>query len=303
IPAANINPTAKALLSYYPLPNVAGQQNYNYENFQVTPARTDGADIRVDQTITTKQSAYARFSRKNITEDYANPLLPNDEDSVHNRSLLVSYTYTITPKLVNEFRFGFTNAITSVGFPIEGADALNQLHLTGVDISQHPTTHAFPTFNFNAGTGFTPIGRDKAGITQSKTTQFSDNLTFTRGKHTLKGGVDVRHVRYFDLEGFATEFNSDDFGNFVFQGGFTGSAFGDFLLGEPTTLYFAVSSPDVGGTATQYSFFGQDEWNLNSRLTLSYGLRWQVLPSFVEDGGNLANFDQRNNSTVVPDNF
>src|SRR6202044_3026094 len=81
------------------------------------------------------------------------------------------------------------------------------------------------------------------------------------------------------------------------------NAFGDFLLGQPTTLYFAVSSPDVGGTATQYSFFGQDEYNLNSRLTLSYGLRWQVLPSFVEDGGNLANFDQRNNSIVVPDNL
>ena len=105
------------------------------------------------------------------------------------------------------------------------------------------------------------------------------------------------------MESFAPEFNSDDFGDFAFQGTFTGNAFGDFLLGEPTTLYFAVSSPDVGGTATQYSFFGQDEYNLNSRLTLSYGLRWQVLPAFVEDGGNLANFDQRNNSIVVPDNL
>jgi hypothetical protein len=78
IPQSQVNPTATALLAYYPLPNVTGQSNYNYENFQSTPARTDGADIRIDRTITTKQSAYARFSRKNITEDYANPLLPND---------------------------------------------------------------------------------------------------------------------------------------------------------------------------------------------------------------------------------
>jgi Carboxypeptidase regulatory-like domain len=303
IPAASISPTAQALLAYYPLPNVSGQSSYNFENFQQTPARTDGADLRIDQVLGSKQSIYGRFSRKNITSDVANPFLPNDIDSIHNRSLLVSDTYTISQNMLNEFRFGFTNVITSVNFPIEGASALQQLGLEGVNISQHPFTHAFPTFNFNAGTGFTPIGRDKAGITQSKTTQFSDNLTFTRGKHTLKGGIDVRHVQYFDLESFAPEFNSDDFGNFVFQGGFTGSAFGDFLLGEPTTLYFAVSSPDVGGTATQYSFFGQDEWNLNSRLTLSYGLRWQVLPSFVENGGNLANFDQRNNSIVVPDNL
>jgi hypothetical protein len=300
-PITNISPTAKALLTYIPLPNVSGQSGFNYENFQSTPARTDGADVRIDQTISSKQSVYARISRKNITSDLANPFLPDDVDSIHNRSLLVSHTYTITPKLLNEFRFGFTNVTTSVNFPIQGSDALTLLDLTGVNISQHPTTHAFPTFNFSAGTGLTPIGRDKAGITQSKTTQFSDNVTYTFGKHTLKGGIDIRRVRYFDLESFAPEFASDDFGSFIFQPTFTGNAFGDFLEGAPTTLNFAVSSPDVGGTATQYSLFAQDEYQVNNRLTLSYGLRWQVLPGFQEDGGNLANFDQRNNSIVVPD--
>jgi Carboxypeptidase regulatory-like domain/TonB dependent receptor len=300
IPTASISPTAKALLTYIPLPNVSAN-GFNYENFQATPAQTDGADARVDQTITSKQSAYARFSRKNINSQFANPFLPNDMDSIHNRSFLFSHTYTITPKLLNEFRYGFTNVTTSVNFPIEGAAALQQLGLTGVNISQHPTTAAFPTFNFSAGTGFQPIGRDKAGVTQSKTMQFSDNLTYTFGKHTLKGGIDIRRVRYFDLESFAPTYASDDFGDFIFQGTFTGNAFGDFLEGSPTTLNFAVSSPDVGGTATQYSLFAQDEFQVNSRLTVSYGLRWQILPGFQEDGGNLANFDQRNNSIVVPD--
>jgi hypothetical protein len=304
-PITSINPTATALLNYYPLPNVTGQANYNYENFQSTPARTDGADLRIDQTITSKQSVYARFSRKNITEDYANPLLPDDSDSVHNRSLLVSHTWVFTAHLLNEFRFGFTNVTTSVGFPIEGADALSQLDLTGVNISQHPTTHAFPTFNFSAGTGFTPIGRDKTGVTQSKTTQFTDNLSWTRGKHTFKAGIDARRVRYADIETFLP---SDDFGQFTFadsstQPIFTGNSFGDFLEGLPTTIFFAVSSPDVAGTAWEYSLFGQDEYQLTSKLTLNYGLRWQILPGFTEDGGNLANFDQRNNSIVVPDNL
>ena len=310
IPAASISATAKALLAYIPLPNVAGNSAYNYENFQPTPARTDGVDLRIDQTIGSKQSAYARFSRKNITETIANPFLPNDADSIHNRSLLVSYTYTITPKILNEFRYGFTNVTTNVNFPIQGSTALGNLDLTGVNISQHPLTQAFPTFNFSAGTGFESnqstgsiIGRDKAGVTQSQTTQFSDNVTFSLGKHTLKAGLDIRHVRYADLESFAPEFASDDFGTFVFQPTFTGNAFGDFLEGAPTALYFAVSSPDVAGTATQYSVFAQDEFQLSSRITLSYGLRWQVLPGFQELGGNLANFDQRNNSVVVPDNL
>src|SRR5271154_6529303 len=306
IPATSINPTAAALLNYYPLPNVSGQANYNYENFQATPASTNGADIRVDENINSKQSAYVRFSRKNITADYANPFLPDDSDSVHNRSLLVSHTWMLTPLLLNEFRFGFTNVIVSVGFPIEGAAALSQLDLTGVNISQHPTTDAFPTFNFSAGTGFTPIGRDKAGVTQSKTTQFTDNLTWTRGKHTFKTGIDVRRVRYADIETFQP---SDDFGQFTFLPPapglptFTGNAFGNFLEGLPTTLFFAVSSPDVAGTAWEYSVFGQDEYQVTSKLTLNYGMRWQVLPGFNEDGGNLANFDQRNNSIVVPDNL
>jgi hypothetical protein len=306
IPSTSITPTALALLTYYPLPNVSGQANYNYENFQATPATTNGADVRVDETINSKQSAYVRFSRKNITADYANPFLPDDSDSVHNRSLLVSHTWVFTPNLLNEFRFGFTNVIVSVGFPIEGAAALSQLDLTGVDIRQHPTTDAFPTFNFGAGTGFTPIGRDKAGVTQSKTTQFTDNLTWTHGKHTLKTGLDVRRVRYADIETFLP---SDDFGQFTFlppaQGlpTFTGNAFGNFLEGLPTTLFFAVSSPDVAGTAWQYSAFGQDEYQVTSKLTLNFGLRWQVLPAFQEDGGNLANFDQRNDSVVVPNNL
>ena len=298
IPQASISATAKALLNYYPLPNVAGQSGFNYENFQSTPARTDGADVRIDQTFGAKHSAYARFSRKNIMSEYANPLLPNDVDSIHNRSLLVSDTYTITPKLLNEFRFGFTNVATDVGFPIMGADALKELDLQGVDVSQHPTTHAFPTFNFSAGTGLTPIGRDKTGVTKSKTMQFSDNVTYTFGKHTVKGGVDIRRVSYADTELFLP---SDDFGSFTFQPNFTGNAFGDFLVGAPTTLFFAVSSPDVSGSATQYSVFAQDIYQVSSRLTVSYGLRWQVLPGFNLDGGNAANFDQRTNSIVVPD--
>jgi hypothetical protein len=309
IAPAQITQTAKALLTYIPLPNTAGQSSYNYQNFQSTPSTTDGADLRVDQQIGGKNSLYARFSRKNISSSFANAFLPDDVDSIHNRSLLISDTYTITPKLLNEARFGFTNVTTSVNFPIQGSTALAQLNLTGVDISQHPLTHAFPTFNFNNGTGFTVIGRDKAGITQSRTTQYSDNLTYTLGHHTMKGGIDVRRVRYFDLESFAPAYASDDFGAFIFQPQwgsqpgqvFTGNAFGDFLVGEPTTLNLAVSSPDVGGTATQYSFFAQDEWQIASRLTLSYGLRYQVLPSFQEDGGNLANFDQYSGAVVVPD--
>ncbi len=301
IDPSRISNTAMALLAYYPLPNVSDQSNYNYEHFQSTPARTDGADLRIDQTISARQSLYIRVSRKNITSNFANPLLPNDIDAIHNRSLLVSHTFTITPHLMNEFRFGFTKVGTSVNFAIEGAAALSELDLRGVDIAQHPFTHAFPTFNFSAGTGFTQIGRDKAGITESDTLQVTDNVTFSAGKHTFKAGTDLRKVRYSDLESFAPSYASDDFGYFTFQGSFTGSSFGDLLIGAPTNALFAVSSPDVTGNAWQTSAFVQDEYQVTPKWTVNYGLRWTVLPAFYLQGGNAASFDQRNNSIVVPD--
>ncbi len=298
IAPAAISQSAKALLAYYPLPNIAGQSSYNYEHFQATPANTDGADLRIDHTLNGKQAIYARFSRKNITQNFANALLPNDSDSIHNRSLLVSHTWTVTPHLVNEFRFGFTNVLTNVNFAIRGADALQQLNLQGVDLSQHPNTNAFPTFNFSNGTGFTGIGRDKTGLTSSKTIQFSDTATVAVGSHTLKAGVDVRRVRYQDVELFLP---SDDFGQFTFQPTFTGNAFGDFLLGAPTTVFFAVSSPDVAGRAWQTAGFAQDTWQASPKLTIDAGVRWTVLPPFYLLDGDAANFDQRTNSIIVPD--
>lgn len=300
IAPTTINQTAKALLSYYPLPNVAGQSNYNYEHFQSTPASTDGADLRIDQTINSSQSLYVRFSRKNITQNVANPLLPNDVDSIHNRSFLISHSYALTPHLLNEFRFGFTNVLTKVNFAILGADALTQLDLKGVDIHQHPTTHAFPTFNFSNGTGFTTIGRDKTGVTESRTIEFTDNATLALGKHTFKAGVDLRRVRYQDVELFLP---SDDFGQFTFQPTFTGNSFGDFLLGAPTTLFFAVSSPDVAGRAWQTGAFVQDEYQVTPKLTLNVGLRWTILPPFSLLDGDAANFDQTRNAIIVPDSL
>jgi hypothetical protein len=310
IPQSRINPTAAALLNYYPLPNAAsGNGSFNYETLVSTPSTTNGADLRIDQVISQKQQVYARFSAKNISSEVANPLLPNDTDLIRNRSFVVSYNYAFTPRLLNEFRFGFTNWSTTVNFPIEGAAALTQLDLpvctqncnglNAVNISQHANSHAFPTFNFSDGTGFTPIGRDKAGTTRSRTVEFTDNVTVMRGKHTLRFGFDIRNVLFADIQ---TNIPSDDFGLFTFnQGVFTGNAFGDFLLGTPNTEFFAATGPDETNIGREYAYYGQDEWQVNSHLTVNLGLRWQVSPRFIEKNGYNANFDPKTNSIIYPD--
>ena len=123
-----IGSVAQVMLNYYPLPNVnlnSPNASFNYETLIPTPSSTNGFDLRLDHNLTSKQQIYARFSWKNLLTDVANPLLPDDADSEHNRSLLVSYNYAVSPNLVNEFRFGFTNALTNVNFPILGSSAIS----------------------------------------------------------------------------------------------------------------------------------------------------------------------------------
>ena len=304
IPTCNqpgcINPVAQSLLNdyYTALPNSTAQGS-NYLQQSPTPSNTDGYDIRIDHTLTVKQSLYARWSSKNISTTVPNALLPSDHDSETDRNLILSHNYAITNTLVNEVRFGVSLFRMGVQFPIEGASAVQNLGLVGLDLSDHPTAGAFPTFNFNDGTGFTPIGRDKAGVTKSQTIQFTDNLSWARGKHSLKFGGDVRRVGYADIESFG---GSDDFGAFTFSSGtFSGNAFADFLLGLPAKTYVAQSGPDVRAHTIQTGLYAQDEWRIAPRLTLSFGLRWQALPPFVSPLNNLTAFDPRNGGVIVPD--
>jgi hypothetical protein len=306
IPQGMLNGVSQKLLNeYYPLPNVNINNpaaSYNYETLQPTPSDTNGWDLRVDHNITTKQQIYARFSWKNLFSEIANPLLPNDQISEHDRSLIVSYNYTIRPTIVNEFRFGFTNSVFDVVFPILGAEADNQLGLTGMNFANHPTTGAFPTFNFTDGSGFTPIGRDKDGPGQSKTFQFTDNLSKIKGKHTIRVGGDVRRVFYKTVVRWGP---SDDFGAFTFnQGVFTGSAFGDFLLGLPNTSFIVESSPNTHEGTIHWGLYGQDTWQATRNLTVNFGLRWELNPKFSEETGDIANFlPIKGGEVVVPDNL
>jgi Carboxypeptidase regulatory-like domain/TonB dependent receptor len=299
----SLNASSLALLhDYYPLPNInciaqlTSNCSFNYENLQPIPSSTNGIDGRIDQIINSKQQAYARFNWKNLVTNVVNPLLPNDLDHEHDRSFLVSHNFTLRKNLLNEFRFGFTNSLLAPNFPIEGAAAISQLGLLDVDVSNHPYDGGFPSINFSQGTGFTPIGRDHVGNTYSSTKQIADNLTYIRGKHTFRGGIDFRWVRFGVPE---IETPSDDYGLFTFTGALTGNTFGDFLQGLPDTTYFAVTGPRDNAGGPQMGLYAQDEWQVNSRLTVNAGLRWEWLPPFVDRNGIQANFDPLKNAVIV----
>jgi hypothetical protein len=311
-----INPVALNVLKYYPLPNAnLGVLNpsYNYQTLVPDPSHSNAVDIRLDHTINSKQQLYIRYSLKDaFYTEYnnagvvapANNFLPNDGAHEQNKSLVVSWNYSITPTLVNEFRFGFTNYNENDTFPIEGATAIAQLGLIfnqPVGIASHPTADAFPTFNFADGT-VTSIGQDRVGPTISGNIQFTDNLTKIVGKHTMRFGIDARREHFNGLMYYAP---SDDFGDFTFSGALTNYSFGDFLLGMPNPSYFAVTGPQMDARTVQWGVYAQDQWQVNSHLTVNAGLRWELLPPFQETNGDIATYLPTGNgvTVVVPNKF
>jgi hypothetical protein len=299
IPA--FDPVAQKVLAYIPTPNLNEPlaSGANYVTNVPTPIDTDGYDVRVDRTLTKKQQIFGRWSWKDISSQTVNPFLPNSNWTEKDRSLVVSHNYVISSSLLNEFRFGLAYWRNTEDFPLNGNSEVNALGITGLNLTGHPTSGGFPYIDFSNGDNFTQIGRSKDGTTQSTNYQLSDSVSWAKGHNTLKVGADVHFFGYHDVEHFTS---GDDFGTFTFeQAAFTGSAFGDFLLGLPYSTTAALTGPDLNSKSNFIGFYGQDEYRLTHTLTVSFGLRWELQPPFSEKSGNLSDFDFAKDDVITPD--
>jgi hypothetical protein len=105
----------------------------------------------------------------------------------------------------------------------------------------------------------------------------------------MKFGGDVRRLRAQTALGFT---GSDNYGNFDFDGRYTGADFADFLLGVPYHSSYASVKQDNDGIAWHYALYAQDSLKVSSRLTLEFGLRWEYHPPFWDTGSDITNFDR-----------
>src|SRR3989475_9322098 len=122
---------------------------------------------------------------------------------------------------------------------------------------------------------------------------FSDDLSWIRGAHSFKFGGEIRR------DEIKVSFINRPNGDFTFSGQYTGSAAADFLLGFPVQYRQASGDPNLDGASWVYSLYAQDEYRV-SRVTLNYGVRYEVNQPFAESQDHLNAFHPGQQSTVFP---
>jgi Carboxypeptidase regulatory-like domain/TonB dependent receptor-like, beta-barrel len=302
IPSSMINPVSQKVLStFYPAPNSPNASPVDVvNNFRLNapqPITVDLYDIRIDQNLSRNQSLFVRWSSKNFsTQTPRNLGIPQDT-LLDPKSVVVSYNYSIRANLLNEFRFGFNMQTTDNTYPRfpDGAKVISDLGLQ--QLGPFPKGSAYPDFEFQGSSGVTNVNGAREEVLREHKYQFADNLTWIHGRHTMKFGFDIRELRVADYESFIA---ADNFGDYIFNGRFTGNDFGDFLLGLPNYTEIVNAGPDFDGHVRAYGVFGQDSFKITPKLTIDYGVRYEYHPPFHDDSLQITNFDRATGATIVP---
>jgi hypothetical protein len=192
----------------------------------------------------------------------------------------IAYTHIFTPSLLNEFRITGVRTTPNQDTP---TTALSKITPAALGINITPDIATGPPILFFGGTGLT-TGFDPGGPTTFANTVYAyyDNLTWTKGRHTMKFGF------YFSPYQDNTQYDFFGNGAFSFFGPSTGTGSGtdlaDFLFGLPDN-YFQASNAFNDIRTHQYAGYAQDEFHITRRLTFNLGIRYEYSePKFDTQG-------------------
>ena len=285
--------SAKILSAFYERANQNTGTVINKPNYVVNAPGNytqDGFDVRADQNLGSKQKVFVRLTWKDIARESvgSNTKLGTFKSATDVRQLAGSHNLILSGNLLNEARAGFAYNLQTNDYPLasQGAQLVKDFGFTGLPPT--PDSGGVPYFSFADGS-FISTGGDKPSRVLSKSIQFSNNTTWSKGRHTAKAGIDVQHVEYQDRSSF---FSGDDYGAYTFTGQFTGNAFADYLLGLPANTAYAQNPPDAQPYSTQFAGYLQDDWRATPRLSFNFGVRYDLRPPYLDRGNQLANFDR-----------
>jgi len=314
LPAGRINDVSKKFMEYWPLPNVGNANTFTNNNGRndVYPAyKIDYILARIDHQLTKNNSVYVRWLGKyNPGALVAGPSSQFDYAQARNDfQTVASDTWVLSPSLVNNFTFGYTNETISYGNsysgldkPLLGDEVVNGIGLQGVN-AQNFHSIGFPNTTVS-GTGSVTTLSNTSGCLGGLGGQCSGNglatyrdvATWSHGKHVFAFGGEYN--RYKEYQG---SIPTSVYGGFTFNGAFSGISFADFLLGLPNSSS-RLDNPVVDRHIhqNQMGLFADDTYKVTPKLTISYGIRWDFYGTPMYDDGLVYNFDPATGGIVIP---
>ncbi len=294
IPETRFNPITKSILDYVPLPTESGLSN----NFRRNDSQRETADqyiVRVDHQLSQKNLLFGRFGASDGT--LFNPgTFPGfgTNFEVKPKNLTISDIHTFSTNLFNEFKAGYARLVEGdLHENAFGPDLIQQLGIQGVGFGGE-AARGLPQFsvqNFNTfGDGTFALPR----LLRNNTFQFVDNVTWLKGRHSIKGGVEITRFRYnlqawFQSRGFF-QFNNGYTTRTATNDG-TGNSLATFLLGLPFFAQRQVGQTRLDARSTRAAWYLQDDIKVTPRLTLNLGLRYEVMTPLSEINQFTANVD------------
>ncbi|MBK7926311.1 MAG: carboxypeptidase regulatory-like domain-containing protein [Bryobacterales bacterium] len=309
IPATRLDPAALRVTSLLPDPTSSAATR----NFVFNPTlqqRTDQFDVRLDHNLGQSDRVFFKYSYDdtllltpgnvpvggNAQNVPISPYLSSDgtdtgtETPLKNWSATFNYVKVIGANIVNEVRLGavrWNQYISPIGNAFATANALG---IPGVNINDK--SGGLPSM---AITGYRNLGDASTYPENSQTVsfQYEDILTIVKNSHTLKfGGQYVNH-RFNGFSAFPTRGTFDFNGQYTRQIGTTGAAnaLADWALGAVSATNRNVLVGTFGMRFYNFNAFFDDSWRVTNRLTLNYGVRYELLTPPYEVYDRWANFN------------
>jgi hypothetical protein len=263
--------------NWFPAPNTSAAQG-NYQAVRTFPQVQDQFTLRGDQDLAKLGRVFFRYTNTTYENTTASNMIdPGNRVFVQDTSnWQVSHSWPILNTLVNQFRLGRVEARADqqgIACPQSDVDFLNA---SGVFTNIPDAQRECPSI---AMIGYSGTGGAVNAYTASNQPMWdvSNTSTWIRGSHTLNFGFNYR--RWWLQRDLATGF----LGNYAFNVGFTGNVVADMLLGYHSGVGIfqpaAFSVPGAAGNPREFNFmyfapYFQDDWRVNSRLTVNLGLRW-----------------------------
>jgi hypothetical protein len=275
-----LNPAAVAMLAKVPLPNLPGASN----NLLAVDKQTNSNnqfDVRLDHQFSPEDNVYARASLFDAheTDPFGSSvlneaLLPGFGRTLrtHSVNLSLGETHTFSPRVLNEFRFGWLGVSGGQGDPNAGNPFAAQTGLLGT--TANPVDMGYPQVSLS--NTFTTMG-DATGFTTRTDRDFElyDNVTIQRGAHAIQFGG------YFFHLDFNPSYPNDARGVYTFSGAYTGNPLADFLLGYPSQAQVGIGEGAEDAHTNWAHFYIQDGWRVTPSLKIDAGLRYEFNQNLV----------------------